>query len=349
MVDLDDVSALSAADPGNMLGAVAGMCDDLATGYAGGLAAKDLPEADGITAIALCGMGGSAVGADVTRALYLSRLGLPIEVVRGPSLPEWCETRTLVISTSYSGSTSETLASFKEAAERGCRQVAITSGGEMAVQSAELDIAVVEVDAGHQPRAALGFLSGSVLGVLEAMGVVPSLSVEVDEASRLLAGLAGELGPGAEGNRAKAMTGRVLGRTPVVWGAEGIGAVAAMRFKCQLNENGKVPAWWSAMSELDHNEIAAWNGGMGEGHHIISVRNAAEGAGIAHRFALSAAIARDAGATTDEIWAEGDSALAQLFSLIAIGDWVSAYVGIARGIDPTPVDAIQRLKKELAG
>ena len=349
MVDLDDASALAAADPGNMLGAVAGMSDDLSAGFAGGLAAKDLPGADGITAVALCGMGGSAVGADVTRALYRDRLGVPIEVVRGPSLPEWCETRTLVISTSYSGGTAETLASFEEAAERGCRQVAITAGGEMATRAAGLDIAIVEVDPGYQPRAALGLLSGTLLGVLEAMGVVPSLSVEIDETSRLLARLAEELGPGAEGNRAKAMAGRVLGRTPVIWGAEGIGAVAAMRFKCQLNENGKIPAWWSAMSELDHNEIAAWNEGTGDGHLIISMRNAAEGAGTAPRCALPGAIARDAGATTEEIWAEGDSALAQLFSLIAVGDWTSVYVAIARGIDPTPVEAIQRLKKESAG
>jgi glucose/mannose-6-phosphate isomerase len=145
------------------------------------------------------------------------------------------------------------------------------------------------------------------------------------------------------------MAGRILEATPVVWGAEGIGAAAAMRFKCQLNENGKIPAWWSVMSELDHNEIAAWKDGTGQGYHVIALRSGAEGPGIAPRFALSTAIARDAGATTEEIWAEGETALSRLFSLIAIGDWVSIYVALARGVDPTPVDSIQRLKRELAG
>jgi glucose/mannose-6-phosphate isomerase len=229
VVDLDDISAVSATDAGDMLGAVAGMAEDLSEGYARGRAAKDLPEANGITAIALCGMGGSAVGADITRALYLSRLGVPIQVVRNTSLPEWCETRTLVVSTSYSGGTAETLASFEEAAERGCRQVAITAGGEMARRAGELDVPVVSIEDGYQPRAALGLLSGSLLGVLEVMGVVPSLASELDETSRVLTRLAEELGLEARGNRAKAMAARILEATPVVWGAEGLGAAAAMR------------------------------------------------------------------------------------------------------------------------
>jgi len=349
VVDLDDASALAEADPGDMLGAVARMADDIGIGYVEGLKARDLPEAMGITAVALCGMGGSAVGGDVARALYLDRLGVPIEVVRSPSLPEWCETRTLVVSTSYSGGTAETLGSFEEASRRGCRQVVITSGGHIATRSKELDVPVVVVEKGYQPRAALGILSGSLLGVLQAMGIIPTVSAEVEETALVLARLAKELGPASVGNRAKAIAGRVLERTPVVWGADGIGATAAMRFKCQLNENGKIPAWWSVMSELDHNEVAAWKDGTGGGNHIIAMRHEGEDDSIAPRFPLSAAIARDAGATTEEIWAEGDSHLTQLLSLIAVGDWVSVYAGLARGVDPTPVEAIERLKRELAG
>ena len=349
MVDLDDAVALAGADPGDMLGAVARMADDIGLGYAEGLNARDLPEATGITAIALCGMGGSAVGGNVARALYLDRLGVPIEVVRSPSLPEWCETRTLVVSTSYSGGTAETLGSFEEASRRGCRQVVIASGGQITARSKELNVPVVAVGTGFQPRAALGLLAGSLLGVLEAMGVIPGLSEEIEEAALRLGRLAEELGPASVGNRAKAIAGRLLESTPVIWGADGIGATAAMRFKCQLNENGKVPAWWSAMSELDHNEVAAWNDGTGRGNHIIAMRHEGEDDSISPRFPLSAAIARDAGATTEEIWAEGDSRLAQLLSLIAVGDWVSVYVGLARGVDPTPVAAIERLKRELAG
>jgi glucose/mannose-6-phosphate isomerase len=134
----------------------------------------------------------------------------------------------------------------------------------------------------------------------------------------------------------------------VVWGAEGIGAAAAARWKTQFNENGKVPAWWSSMSELDHNEVVGWTEPFGRAHAVIALRHEAEDPDIAVRFPLSLQIAADAGADTHEVWATGRSALARLMSLISVGDFTSAYVAIRKGVDPTPVDVIQRLKAALA-
>jgi glucose/mannose-6-phosphate isomerase len=132
-----------------------------------------------------------------------------------------------------------------------------------------------------------------------------------------------------------------------VWGAEGIGAVAAARWKTNLNENGKVPAWWSSMSELDHNEVVGWTEPYGGFHIVIALRHDGEDAETAARFPLSLEIAADAGAATHEEWAAGRSSLARLLSLITLGHHVSVYVGIRRGVDPTPVDVIQRLKAAL--
>lgn len=346
-VDLDDVAALAAADPGGMLDAAAGLASQVDQGYRTGLEGQDLPDAEGITSIALCGMGGSAVGGDVVRALYLSRLGVPIDVVRGPVLPEFCETRTLVVCTSYSGNTAETLASFEEAARRGCRLVAVTSGGQMMVRAQELEVPAVPVPEGLQPRAALGFLSLSLLGALEAMGVIPGLAREVEESVGILGRLPQELGPASAGNRAKELAQRIGTRTPVIWGADGLGSVAAMRWKTQMNENGKIPAWYSAMSELDHNEIAAWGDGTGSRFFLIALRHKGEDPSIAPRFPLSIAIAKESGILAEEISAEGDSPLSRLLSLVMVGDYTSIYVALSRGVDPTPVEVIERLKREL--
>ena len=349
MTVLDDPAALSDRDPGKMLDAVAGLAGHCERGYRAGLEAAELPEAEGASSMVFCGMGGSAVGGDVVRALYLPRLGLPIEVGRSPVLPEFCETQTLVICSSYSGNTAETLASFDEAVRRGCRVVAVTSGGEMAVRARAADVPVVPIPAGFQPRAALGFLTMGVLGALEAIGVVPRLAPDVDETVRILTALAGGLGPDTPGNPAKELALRIGGRTPVIWGADGIGAVAAMRWKTQMNENGKVPAWWSAMSELDHNEIAAWAGRAGERYFVVVLRHEGEDPSISPRFPLSVDLAKDSGLAVEEVRARGDSALARFFSLVTVGDFTSVYVALARGVDPTPVDVIERLKRELAG
>lgn len=347
MKDLDDVGLLATGDPGGMLEAAAALGVQCAQGYDVGLKALDLPDAEGLASIALCGMGGSAVGGDVVRGLFAPRLGAPIEVVRNPVLPEFCETHTLVVCTSYSGNTAETLSTFEEAARRGCRSVVVTSGGQIESRAHQLEVPVVKVPSGLQPRAALGYLTLGLAGALEAMGLIPHLGAEVSESVDVLARLAAELGPDRAGNRAKALALRIGDRTPVVWGADGLGAVAAMRFKTQFNENGKIPAWWSSMSELDHNEIAAWGAGAGEKFFLIVLRHEGEHPSISPRFPLSIALAEEAGMESEEIWAEGTSPLARFLSLVTYGDFTSVYSALSRGVDPTPVDVIERLKREL--
>lgn len=347
-MNVADPSARHGSDPSDMLGAALALADQCRSGYRAGAQATGLPDADGVASVVFCGMGGSAVGGDMAKALYADRLGVPVEVVRGPALPAFAETKTLVVCTSYSGGTAETLSAFEEAVDRGCRVVAITSGGEMALRAEEASVPVVPVPGGLQPRAALGHLALGLLGSLEKMELIHPIGEEVAEAAAVLEELASSLGPTAEGNLARGLAETLVNQTPVIWGAEGPAAVAAMRWKTQLNENAKVPAWWSSMSELDHNEIAAWLDGSGRQHTIVALRSKDEGTGISPRFPLSAAIARDAGATVVEVAAVGHSALARLLSLVTVGDLVSIYLAFLRGVDPTPVDAIMRLKRELA-
>ena len=351
MTDLNDAGALAASDPQGALRAVMDLAADCRRAYEDARAVSGLPSADGAAAVIFCGMGGSAVSGDVVRSVFRDRLGLPVEVNRSPVLPAYCGPTTLVVCSSYSGNTAETLACFREALRRGCRVLVVTSGGAIAEEGTAAGAPVVRVPGGYQPRAALGHLGFASLGALETMGLLPDLGGDVDEAvaevELVLAGVGPDV-PAAD-NPAKALAERIGDRVPIVWGADGIGSVAAMRWKTQMNENGKIPAFWSSMSELDHNEVVGWASPRGNPFVVIALRHAGEDRELPPRFPLSLEIARDAGAAAEEVWAAGSSALARLMTLIAHGDATSVYVALAHGVDPSPVVVIERLKAALAG
>jgi glucose/mannose-6-phosphate isomerase len=348
-VDLDDLEAVQAHDPGRMLAAVAQLASHCRDGYANGGEAGSLPDLVDIRNVVHCGMGGSAVAGDVLRSVFRDRLGVPVEVNRSSELPEHAGPHSLVVACSYSGNTSETLAAFREAMKRGCRSIVITSGGTIADEAVEAGVPVVRVPGGFQPRAALGWLGCTALGALEAAGLLPPLAEDIAEAADEIDARAAACSPEVVGadNPAKRLAEEIGERIPVIWGAEGIGSAAAARWKTQCNENGKVPAWSASMSELDHNEVVGWTEPFGRAHAVIALRHDGEDPDVAARFPLSLQIAADAGATTVEVRASGRSGLARLLSLISFGDFVSVYLGIRRGVDPSPVDVITRLKAAL--
>jgi glucose/mannose-6-phosphate isomerase len=350
VIDLDDAAAVRAADPSGMLGLVSGLADHCREGYRLGRAAQGLPSGDDLTAVAFCGMGGSAVAGDVVRALYAARLHLPVTVIRTPELPAWCGPHSLVVVSSYSGNTAETLTLFEEAVARGCRIIVVSSGGQLAQRASELAVGTVGVPARFMPRAALGYLTLGVLGALESVGLVPSVAPDLDETLRELGRILEVNGSEvpAPNNPAKTLALRIGERFPLVWGAEGLAATAAYRWKTQFNENAKVPAFWGALPEVDHNEVVGWAEGAGRSFFLVALRHDGEHEEVAARFPLSIEIARSSGIEAEEIRASGASGLSRLLELVLHGDLVSTYHAIARGVDPTPIDAIARLKRALA-
>jgi glucose/mannose-6-phosphate isomerase len=346
VTDLNDVGSLRALDAGDMLGAIASLPRHARDGYAAGVSAEGLVSADGVSAVTFCGMGGSAVAGDVLRSLFRGRLIVPVDVNRSPELPAYAGPHTLVVLSSYSGNTAETLACFDEAVARGCRVLPITSGGLLADRAGELGLGSVRIPGGYMPRAALGYLALSLLGAMESVGLLPRLAGDVGEATGELERLVEALGPDrpTERNEAKALAERIGHRQPVVWGADGFGSVAAARWKTQLNENGKVPAWWAALPELDHNEVVGWFGDHGTSSFVVALRHEGEHPDVAVRFPISLEIARDGGAITEEVWASGRSDLARFLSLVVMGDYTSCYVGLRQGVDPSPIASIDRLK-----
>jgi glucose/mannose-6-phosphate isomerase len=348
---LDDPAALAANDPSGMLDVVLGLGGQCRQGFRAGRAGVDLPSGDGITDLVVCGMGGSGVAGDVVEALYRGRLGVPTVVNKAPELPEFCGKDTLVVASSYSGDTAETLACFEEATGRGCRVVAVTSGGELGRRAGARGAGVVLVPSGFQPRAAVGHLAFGVLGALEAMGVIPALGAEVERVARLLEWLGEQIGPAAPtaSNPAKAIAAEIGDRFPVVWAAEGIGAVAATRWRTELNENAKVPAFAGELPELDHNEVVGWSTGLGDRFTLLTLRHPLEHPDVAARFPVSVEVARSSGMPHREVRAEGDTPLSCLMWLVMLGSAVSVYLAALRGVDPTPIDAIARIKRELGG
>ncbi|HEY7874417.1 MAG TPA: bifunctional phosphoglucose/phosphomannose isomerase [Actinomycetota bacterium] len=354
MTTLDDLDRLARLDSEGVLGMIEQFSDQIRQGWELGLATPSLPDATGVDSIVVLGMGGSGVSGDVVQSVIEPRLPLSFRVIKsyGP-LPEAIGRSSLVFAVSYSGNTEETLAAFEEAHSRGARAVAICSGGELAERAAAYGVAHVAIPPGRQPRASLGYLMLPILAVLQKVGLVPNADADVEEAIAVTASL-GERCDRARSvseNPAKDLALRIEGKVPVVYGSYGPTATAAQRFKCDLNEYAKTPAFWNFIPELDHNEIVGWNR-LAEmtRHNFVGVllRDVEEPERIARRFEVTRSLIEDHLAEVVEVTAEGRSPLARVLSLIMLTQLGAIYLGLAYGVDPGPVDAIDKLKAELA-
>ena len=353
-IDLDDLNDLARLDSEDVLAAVERFADQCREGWEIGRTASGLPAADGIDSIVVLGMGGSGVSGDVIRSIVEPRLPIPFRVIKsyGP-LPEWVGRNTLVFAVSYSGSTEETVAALEEAHSRGCRAVTISSGGPLGELAREYGLAHVRIPTGLQPRASLGYLTLPILAVLVEIGLVPDMQPDIDEAVEVLSDLAARCHrklPTDE-NPAKRLASALHGRVPVIYGGTGVGATAAYRFKCDLNEYGKTPAFWHEIPELDHNEIVGWNqldDLTKQNFVLVFLRDPGEHERIGFRFEITRSLIEGNVAEVIEIGAEGTGVIARLLSLILVTQLAAIYVGLGYEVDPGPVAVIQKLKSELS-
>ena len=341
-----DAEALAAGDPGGMLEAFLRLPEQLVVGYEAGRAAS--LRATAPRSLVLCGMGGSAAGGDVMASAFADRLAVPVTSVRGYSVPAWCGPEDLVLCLSFSGGTEETVSCLQEARERGATVAAVCSGGRLADLAGEEGLVRIPPDA-PMPRAGLGLLAGGALGALVTTGLLPEVDAEVKEAAEVLAALAEELGSGGDENEAVDVA-RAVGsqHVPVVWGSEGIAEPAAFRWKAAFNENAKIPAFSSSLPELDHHEIAGWSEGRGQGFLLLVLRHPGEHPSVGPRLEATYEVIEESGIGWREVGARGETPLSRSLSLILLGDVASTYHALARGVDPGPIAAIDRLKERLA-
>lgn len=357
---LDDAEVLAAADPTDFLASVEQFPVQVEEAWKLGTEVADLPEGEGVSAVAILGVGGSGISGDAVRGVLGARSRLPVHTLRGSDLPAWVGRNTLVFAVSYSGNTEETLHLFDQARGRGARVVALTSGGAMEERAASAGAAVVRLPGGLQPRAALGYLTVPILVVLERLGLGPQVTDELPETIDLLQRRATEYGRSSPSrdNAAKRLALSLAGKLPWVYGSEGLSEVAAYRWKCQLNECAKVPCSSGFFPELTHNEVVGWSGltQLSRAHAaLVVLRHDGESPAMARRIAATMRLVRGSFAYATEVRAEGSegsggsSELARFFDLTYLGDFTSTYLGIASGVDPAPVEPIDRLKRELAG
>jgi glucose/mannose-6-phosphate isomerase len=298
-------------------------------------------------------LGGSGISGDVLATAGSHDLSVPVTVLKQYRVPRFVGPGTLFFAMSYSGGTEETLEATAAALEAGAQVVAVTSGGEMARLAAKAGAPVIGCPPGFMPRAALGHLATPLFVVCERLGLLSGGVAAVEAARAQAARRRDACRPEVEGpaNPARELA-RRIGRTfPLVWGTGALGAVAAYRWKADVNENAKAPAFWNAFPELDHNEICAF------GQHgditrqvvtLVELRHDHEHSQLARRVAATRAIVEETVASVLEVQAEGEGRLAQLVDLMYVGDWVSVYLALDAGVDPGPIDAIARLKDELA-
>ena len=306
-----------------------------------------------IERVVVCGMGGSGISGDVLAAVAAPAAPVPVTVVKGYELPAFVGPESLVFAISYSGGTEETLEAAGAAVAAGARLVAVCSGGELASLAGGAGAPVVGCPGGFMPRAALGHLATPLFVVLDRLVVLPGATRQVEAAAARAAERREACRPEVEGpaNPARELA-RRIGRTfPLVWGGGALGAVAALRWKADVNENAKAPAFWNTFPELDHNEIC------GFGQHgdvtrqvvtLVELRHDFEHAQVSRRVDATRAIVDETLAAVVEVRAGGDGRLAQLVDLMYVGDWVSVYLALDAGVDPGPIEAISLLKHELS-
>jgi glucose/mannose-6-phosphate isomerase len=306
----------------------------------------DLRKRDLASGLVVCGMGGSAIGGDLAAAALGDRATRPIRTIRGYGLDPWTGADVLVLCASYSGDTEETLACFEAAGIIGAPRVALTTGGKLAAAAREEDVPVIGVPSGMQPRAAVIYMTVAALECAALCGAAPGLHTEIDSAAAFLGDLAGKWEPDADDDSlAKSIARRLHGTVPVIHGADPTLA-PARRWKSQLNENAKSAAFASVLPEADHNEICGWD----RGHDVLSgvfLEDPDQHPRIRRRIELTAQLLDDGGAHTERIELAGESRLERVLGLVLLGDLVSVYVAALNGVDPTPVEPIERFKAAL--
>ncbi len=307
---------------------------------------------EGKNQVVVVGMGGSAIAGDLVRCFAIDQSPVPISVVRNYELPASVNENSIVIASSFSGNTEETLAAFEQALERKATIICITSGGKVAELATEHNLPIVTIPGGMPPRAALGY-SLSVLMVVSArLGLITLTDADWDESQAILEKQVEEYGNPEGDHQAMAVAKELATRFPFVYSATGMMETVNVRWRGQFQENAKKLAVGNVYPELNHNEIMAWQFANGKTFHgnlgVVVLRDEADHNRIQHRMDVTRQLLSEKAGYWVELETTGKSRLARMMSVISLGDWVSLYLAYLRDVDPTPIGLIDRLKTELA-
>lgn len=350
-MNLDDLERFKQLDIFDMLGEIDNLPDQLASAYQLGMK-HALPDWKNLRQVVIAGMGGSAIGADLLASYCASLALLPVSVHRDYSLPHFARgEETLVICSSHSGNTEETLDAFEAARNAGCRVIAVCTGGELAKRAADSDVPLWTFEHAGQPRAAVGFSFGLLLAMFQRFGFIPDQSKAVADAVASMKQMQQDLKADvpAVKNPAKRYAGQLMGRWVTFMGSSSL-SVVARRWKGQINEVAKAGANFEFLPEADHNTLAGTlNPQEVLNAHTMTLFLRAPSDHPRNR--LRSDLTRQAfmleGMNTDYIDARGDTSLAHMWTLILFGDYMAYYLAMGYGVDPTPVQALVELKEAM--
>ncbi len=350
-MDLNDKTSYRKIDSQNYLAEIDHLPEQLEKAYQLGLA-LGLPAWQGIKNVLIAGMGGSAIGADLLATYVAPLCPVPVSVQRNYSLPAWAHgPGTLVVASSHSGNTEETLQAFDQALRDGCRILALCSGGKLAEKARQSETSLWAFQHAGQPRAAVGYSFGMLLALLKRLGLIPNPTGELTEAITAMRSLQDSLRADipVTANPAKREAGQLVGRLVLVFGADILEPVAR-RWKTQINELAKAWAQFEALPEADHNALA----GLSQPESTLSTSMALflRAKSYHPRNLLRTELTKQAymleGLNTDFIDAQGESRLAQLWTALLFGDYMAYYLALLYEIDPTPIEMLEGFKKQLA-
>jgi len=312
---------------------------------------------NGIKKIVILGMGGSAIGGDLLRSYIHSfpeRKGIDISICRG-YVPGSIDSKTLVIASSYSGDTEETLTAFKQAIPQAGSLLAITTGGALLKLCKKNKVPVIKIPSGLQPRAALALSFFPLLQVLainqKLFGddVKKSCLVGLHETLEMMPKLTQSLNNFNRNNKALVLAQKICGKIPVIYSASDRLDAINLRFKGQIQENAKNLAFGNLLPEMNHNEINSWQHPTDLQNRFVAIflHDKDDHVRVEKRLKITQHIISKSASTTIDIVSQGVSLLARMFSLVLLADWTSYYLALLLGVDPTPVPVIQNLKKQL--
>lgn len=349
-MNLNDLDHIRAIDKDGMLDHINGLPEQLEAAYALGQSLP-LPEWQGIRRVLVAGMGGSAIGADLLAAYAAPLSSAPILLHRDYDLPNWARGEdTLVICSSHSGNTEETLTAFQMAREHGCRILAVTTGGELAKQAAAAGIPIWQFDYPSQPRAAIGYSFGLLLAAVARLCLIPDPAADLQHALLAMRSqretLRAEI-PDIQ-NSSKRMAGQFYGRWISVFGS-GFLAPVARRWKAQINEHSKAQASFEELPEACHNTLQGVEQPRAQYDHsmYIWLRSPLNHPRNQQRDEHTRVAMMVEGINTDFVMASGEGRLAHMWTLIQYGDYTAYYLAIAYRLDPTPVPMLVELKEKM--
>ena len=348
---LDDPSAYQRIDTSSTRTLIRDLPRQCRVAWHEGQALELPPDYRDVNKVVVLGMGGLVIAGDLLRSLAALESPVPIFVHRDYGLPLLVDERTLLIAMSYSGDTEETVSAFEAALGTSAKKLVIATGGRLLAMARSNDVPAFVFSYRSTVRAALGYGLMPLLAIAEKVGIVRNKAEDVEEAAILMEHMAGRIGEHVplKRNHAKHLAVRLEGHLPVVYGA-GILTEVAHRWKTQFNENGKLWCFWEELPEANHNAIVGYRlpEAVAARAFVVFLRGAALHPRIRLRYEFTRQALDEAGVASETVDAEGKSLLAQMLSAIFFGDYVSLYLAIQAGVDPSPTTAIADLKRWLA-